>query len=300
MDLKDLIRKKKPNITDSSVNTYNQILTSIAKKLNFHGKELTPKFFNDHQKQIIEILKDKNISTRKTCLSALILICDDNHSDCIKKYRDLLKLDVDKYNNEKKEQKKSEKQKVNWLSQEQIKKHFDDLKKEVNYIWTKSNPTNKELQRLQDFVILSIYTLVPPRRLKDYIDFKINKIDTKNDNYLKGNTFIFNSYKTSKKYGKQQVKIPPLLRTIINKWTNVIKDKSDYLLFSSNFKPLLPAQLTLRLNKIFGKHSSVNILRESYLTDKYSNVPALKEIAKTEQNLGNSFMTALESYVKKD
>lgn len=298
MDLTKTIRKLKPNITDSSVSTYSQILTSMAKKLNFNGKELDESFFIKNQKRILELLKDKSISTRKTALSALILICNDG--DCKEKLRDLLKVDVDEYNKNAKEQAKNDKQKKNWLSQEQIQEKYEELKSEVQYIWKKKNPSVSELQHLQNFIILSLYILIPPRRLKDYTDFKINKIDFKNDNYLKGNEFVFNSYKTYKKYGTQRVKIPVSLKLIINKWTNLVKDHSEYLLFSKNFKQLNAPQLTVRLNKIFDKNSSVNILRDSYLTEKYKDVPALKQIEKTENDLGNSFATQLSMYVKKD
>ena len=75
---------------------------------------------------------------------------------------------------------------------------------------------------------------------------------------------------------------------------------SDYVLISSNNKPLSSSQITKRLNKIFGKEVSVNMLRHMYLTNYYRDMPKLTDMEKLAESMGHNVKTALENYVKVD
>ena len=90
----------------------------------------------------------------------------------------------------------------------------------------------------------------------DYIEFKINNINTNKDNYIKGTNLIFNTFKTSKQKGTQTIKIPKQLKSILTKYIKLIADKSDYLIFNNKFQQLSTPNFTLRLNKIFGNKKS--------------------------------------------
>ena len=139
---------------------------------------------------------------------------------------------------------------------------------------------------------------IPPRRSKDYVDFKIKNIDKTKDNYLEKNKLVFNSYKTAKTYGQQVVDIPVQLKNILTKWIKI--NPTDYLLFDSNMNKLSSVKLNQRLNKIFGeKKVGVNQLRHTYLTDKYLHTIAQKdEIKETMGEMGSS-SNMLDTYVKK-
>jgi hypothetical protein len=140
---------------------------------------------------------------------------------------------------------------------------------------------------------------IPPRRSKDFVDFKIKNIDKDKDNYMEKNTFVFNSYKTSKFYGKQVVQIPVKLRNIIQRWMKI--NPTEYLFFDSNFNQLSSVKLNQRLNKIFGGMKvSVNMLRHAYLTDKYSDtLNQQKEMKETMNKMGSSLQQA-DVYIKED
>jgi hypothetical protein len=62
---------------------------------------------------------------------------------------------------------------------------------------------------------------------------------------------------------------------------------------------LTPVKRNQRLNKIFGKKVSCNILRHSFLTEKYKDIPAIKQMQETANDMGHSINEAL-MYVKKD
>ena len=71
MDLKAVIKEKRPNLTESSVTTYNSILKNLYKKV-FDEKEIDLKNFDDTDK-ILGYLKEVPVNKRKTILSALVI-----------------------------------------------------------------------------------------------------------------------------------------------------------------------------------------------------------------------------------
>jgi hypothetical protein len=291
MSIKSYIKEKRASLSDSSLTTYASILKSLYKKIHGDGEIDFSKF--DKADDILEYLKDLTPSKRKTILSALVIITDN------KKYRDQMLTDVRDYNHEISKQEKSDSQETNWVSQQEIENIYNELKKNANVIYKKQNKTSSDLQILQNFIILALFKLISPRRSKDYVDFKIKNIDKDKDNYLDKGKFIFNSYKTAKTYGKQEIIIPKELATIINKWVKV--NPTDYLLFDVNMNPLTAVKLNQRFNRIFGGMKvSVNMMRHSYLTEKFGDTIAKeKQVNNTMTDMGSS-AGMLKTYVKND
>jgi hypothetical protein len=160
--------------------------------------------------------------------------------------------------------------------------------------------TMDDLQQIQSFIILSLLGgfFIPPRRSKDFCDFKIKNVDTAKDNYMDKNKLFFNSYKTQKYYGRQDLDIPVPLKNIIRKWITI--NPTEYLLFDSNGNPLTAVKLNQRLNKLFGKKASVNALRHTYLTDKYEeHSKTSKKLANEMEDMGSSAKMA-STYIKTD
>ena len=56
-------------------------------------------------------------------------------------------------------------------------------------------------------------------------------------------------------------------------------------------------EINQRMEKIFGKQASVNLLRHTHLTDKYANIP-MGEIHNTMKAMGSSIGN-FQEYVKK-
>lgn len=289
--IKEYIKDKRPSLSDSSITTYSSVLKSLYKKV--YGNEDIDYDKFDHADKILEFLKDLPPNKRKTILSALVIITDN------KKYREQMLSDVRDYNKEISKQEKTESQEENWVTQEQVETMFNDLKKTANMIYKKEHKSSSDLQVLQNFIILALFKLIAPRRSKDYCDFKIKNVDKEKDNYMDKGKFVFNSYKTAKTYGKQEVLIPKELTMIINKWIKT--NPTDYLLFDVNMNPLSSVKLNQRFNKIFdGKKTSVNMLRHSFLTEKFGDVIKKNdELANTMTDMGSSSGMA-KTYVKNE
>ena len=284
----DILKEKRPNLHAKSIKTYVSLLKNIMKNMNYESVEDLDK----NSEKVIEFLKEKyeNINGLKTRLSALFVITEN------KMYHTDMMDNITKYNEETNKQEKNDKQKENWLSTEQIQKIYDDLEIKTKPLWKRRDLTTKEILKVQDFVILSLFTLIPPRRLLDYIEFKINNINTNKDNYIKGNNLIFNTFKTSKQKGTQTIKLPKELKSILTKYIKLISDKSDYLLFNNKFQQLSTPNFTLRLNKIFGnKKVSVNLIRHIYLSEKHRD--NLKDMKEDFESMGSS-MAQSNVYIK--
>ena len=286
--LKEEIQKKKPNLSKGSISTYMSLLKSLYKKADTQTPILE---WINKQDENIKLLSDVNPSVRKTVLSALVCVADQND-----KYKILMMKDGEKYVEQMKKQEKSPAQAENWQTQEQIKEVYEKLLNENKDLLKKEELNNNEFQKLQNLIILSLYYLIPPRRLKDFTDFKIKNINKKTDNYKQGNKLKFNSYKTDKFYGEQTVEAPPTLNKLLNKFIKL--NKNDYLLVDSNNNNLTSVKLNQRLNVIFGKKASVNILRHSYLSSMYQGIPELTKMEETAKDMGHSIKEALQ-YIKK-
>jgi integrase len=291
-NIKDQIIKLKPNISQSSVNTYNSILKNLYKRVFKDDKYDVEKF--EQTGPILSYLKDLEANKRKTTLAALVVITDN------KRYRDQMMKDIEEYKANESNQVKNEKQNDSWVNTSEIDSLLTEMEKNTQTLYKKKSLNSIDLQDIQNYIILCILSgrYIPPRRSKDYVDFKIRDIDKEKDNYIDKKNMIFNSYKTSKTYQRQEIPIPQPLMKILNKWIKI--NPTDYLLFDSNGKKLTNVKLTQRLNKIFGKKASVNQLRHTYLSDKYQDTIKLnKEMADDMKAMGSS--RKQESiYIKKD
>ena len=291
MDIKELIQKKRPSLSASSVITYASVLRSLYSKV-FKSKDVDTKKF-DETKTILDFLKDVPPNKRKTILSALVIVTDDA------KYRDQMLDDVRSYNKGVATQDKTEAQKENWITSDEVKKVFDTLAKQANLLYKKEHFSTADLQEIQSYIIVCLLggVFIPPRRSLDYCHFKIKEIDPA-QNYLEKKTLVFNSYKTARTYGKQVIECPPALLKILKKWIGI--NPTNNLLFDTNGAALSPVKLNQRLNKIFKGKISVNALRHCYLSDKYADTIKTNEALASDMSEMGSSVAQSKVYIKKD
>jgi len=189
---------------------------------------------------------------------------------------------------------KTAKEKENWISWEEVSKIRDDLRSKVDeFKGTKLTP--EQYETLLHSVILGLYTYIQPRRNQDYLDMYVIRGEPSEttENYLvldkknKPTHFVFNKYKTSKKYGQQKIELTPELvdvLTIFLKHHPLFKGKTRT---AQNFKMLVGYDgtpltavnsITRILNKVFGKKVGSSMLRHIYLSSKY-DIKAMEDDA---------------------
>lgn len=283
MDIKQIIKEKRPNLSKQSISTYASILKNLHSKV-FPGDEFSIEDF-EYTQDVLDYLKDAPPRNRKTILSALVVITD------LPEYREQMLSDIEDYNEEESMQIKNKKQVNSWITSNDIKNVFDHYRQNAMHIYKKKNLEASDLQQIQNFIILCLLSgvFIPPRRSKDYVEFKIKNINKDTDNYLDKSNLVFNTYKTAKTYGRQTVEIPRELKTILNKWIKV--NPTDYLLFDTNMSKMTNVKLTQRLNKIFDKNVSVNQLRHTYLSERYhETINTTNKMKKDMSMMGTSIL----------
>jgi integrase len=299
MSIRETLKQNRPDLSLGSLRTYNSIISNLAKQLN--TKFDSPKDVCKNHKQILDHLKDVNPKLRKTRLSALVVFCDKENKEVADKFRDLMLDDGKKADDEMKEQKMNDKQKESMIPYNEVMDMYYKLEKEVSPLLKMDKLDKNQFHRVQMYVLLSCLLLIPPRRSLDYTEFKIKNVDKEKDNYMtvikRKPYFVFNVYKTAKKYKQQQVEIPNKLKLIIDKWTKL--NPSDYLLVNTRMTDKInPTQLTNLLYGFFNKPISTSILRHIYLSHVYKDVPEIKKMEERATAMGHSMDQALE-YVKK-
>jgi integrase len=174
---------------------------------------------------------------------------------------------------------KTAKEKENWVSWEDVLKRREDLAKEVSGMKATAL-TARQYETLLGYVILCLYTMVPPRRNADYQEmFIVKKLPASPDpdkNYLvlSERKFVFNKYKTAKFAGTQEVPIPDELWSALQLYlkTRPTKTETRFLVqFGGETLGAINA-ITRILNRVFGKKVGSSMLRHSYLSGKYGDV----------------------------
>lgn len=182
------------------------------------------------------------------------------------------------------------KEKYDGLTQESILKRRQDLLDEYN--------KTKDYATLVNLVIVSLYTLIPPRRLLDYSLMKIGDGTDMKYNYFTGSRFIFNNYKTKGTYQSQVIDVPKELVKLLNFYIarKEFKD-SDFLLHLPRSSSISSSsQMNRMLRRAFQNDKiGCSILRSLFLTDKFGNT--MKQLRDNVSDMGTSIDVVNSTYI---
>ena len=284
-------------ISEGSLKLYEGNL----KRLNGNQDIKNLNFLKDTE-SIIKQIKEKKDTTARSYVIAIcsILKNDLKMQKPYKIYYDLLIEYNDKL---KTNNSKSEKQEEEWITQDEVKKIYDGLEEEIKPLFKKKNITAEEYNKLLSYIVLSLYTLQPPRRNLDYLKLlalaKHKGTENKDFNYfdISKKKMIFNNYKTKGTYQSQEIDINDKLYLILLMWIKKFKIK-NYVLQKMDGSELDKNGITKILYKIFNKKIGSSMLRNMYLTDKYSDLN--KEKINDAKMMGTSTGTIDNQYTKTD
>jgi len=283
------------NISPSSIKLYLNNL----RKLN-DSNELTNWKFLEKPEAITEKLVKYKPTTKRNFLISVVSALNTDNNPKIKKlygkYYDLM-LNM---NEEVKNIEHSASDLPEWKV---ITDKLDTLKKEVDSYQDKKTLSPSEYDILLKYVVLSLYTLQAPRRNGDYLEmYIVEKYNPEMDNqknYLSRSTqeFIYNSYKTAKKYKQQIEKITPEMVDVLRiylKFHPLLKlgklpkgvEDVKFLVYRDGEGVEQINAITRILNSVLGKGIASSKLRHIYLTSKYGNT--IKEQEKDAKAMGHS------------
>jgi hypothetical protein len=291
MSIKEELSKallSKKEFTESTLRTYTSLLSSLYNKLD--GDKDGLEFFTKQKESILEhIGKMSSAQSKKTILSALFKLTEDDD------YKTHMMENIKVVNNHYSQRKTDEKRK-------EKAKPWDEIRSLCETFIAKYQE-NKSIYNLMNVLISTLcsgyYESNPPRRLMDYSEMKLKNFSNE-DNYVKGNYFYFNKYKTSKvnedngKGRLQKVEIAKELRPLINKLKK--ENLSDYLLLNVKGEKFSQSSLNKRLTLLFG--FGCDMLRSIYLSDHVYSNDLLKKLEKTAEDMGHSVDAAMNFYVK--
>lgn len=195
------------------------------------------------------------------------------------------------------------KQEKNWEKWEYVEGKRKELEEEVKEFCGNKLITRKQFNRLLQYIVLSLYTCIAPRRNKDYQEMYVIKKHTdkrdKTQNYYdyENKQFIFNVYKTSKKYGQQKIDISNNKELVYAiecylkhhplKKKRMSRNTHFRFLVNSDGSPLPSVNsMTRLLNRALEKNIGSSMLRHIYLTSKYKDVN--KEMVNDASNMAHS------------
>jgi integrase len=296
--LVSIFDKRDKPISESSRKLYQRNL----EKLNDEKPVTSLGFLTDVSKIMQTISKYKPTTQRSFIISICTVLKNNNEKlyqtyfEILSKMNSDLKVHVEK----------TEKQKDNWMGEDEITNIYSKLKKLV----PKKIKSKEDYDAILNFMIMSLYVLQAPRRNIDYTLMKISsEMSDKKYNYLDLNNkkFIFNNYKTQGTYLSTVVDVPDDLMRVILMYVKVhpeskkLKNKKYNIHFLSTFygeNIEKSASMTNILNKIFDKKIGSSMLRNMYLTNKYGSM--MKEMKGDVKSMATSVDTAMNNYIKQD
>jgi hypothetical protein len=270
-------------IAESTATQYLQTLFKLNGSKSFNNLAWTKKY--EAVQNIIDTYADSTRGNQYMVLSSALSLFGDKAT--YKSAYDYWKgkmMEARKEREAKPIHEKSEKQEENWLTWEEVDKKKSELKEACSSFLSTKHITPAQFEKLQQYLLLSIYTDIQPRRNQDYLEMyvvkKLGKEYPTDKNYydIATQRFIFNKYKTAKKYKEQVEAVPESLQAVLKCYLAhhplaKTKAKEFKLLVKPDGSPLNTVNsITRILNKIFGKKVGSSMLRHIYLSGKYGKV----------------------------
>jgi hypothetical protein len=153
----------------------------------------------------------------------------------------------------------------------------------------------------RDHLLVAMYTLIPPRRLKDYCQMEVFKSQTEFNNLEEPNKMFLNTrnkfvemsignHKTAKTYDKYEVKLTGVLFKVIK--TQMMEHKRKFLFQNTNQDAYTSGTFSKYVTDTFKRAMKislgVNALRHFKITAFLATNPSIKAREELAYQMGNS------------
>lgn len=313
-DITETITKSKPNAKANTIKQYEAQLLRLKKMFDSDNYNFLSK-----PKDIEEKFKDKAFTTTRNTYNAIIVLLnalnsENKYDDLIKEYGDMRDVLNDRYIEENKTGVISDKQAPNFVELSEIEGMLSKMEKDMkdNNVKTKSKLTSSDKQLLTAYTIYKMLVSIPTRN--DFADLiyinkaqynKLSDKDKVDNNYLvKAKNkmfFVYNNYKTSKKYAEKTIDVPKDLKKILNTYITIMNRTYNEPFFVSGtgnkLSRNMATQLLLRMSKKYlDKNISTTMVRKSVASHHFADIKKQqKELA---DKMGHDVGTQNLVYVK--
>jgi len=271
------------NISESSIKTYTAALNSLARDMG-HGVMPEGYGWLKDAGKVYEVIKNSysSYNTRANKLFAIKYLLDihDAPVSILLKYEDYISEVKEAIEEQRADNKKSQKEKDNWLSKEQLQEILKQLEDK-----TKRGAKNMtDYRNVMRYLILKIHIETPLRN--DLADAKIFRDPDQDDikdtdyNYIvldsksKTARFIGNVYKTKASHGQIKFNWSKDIYNELNHYYDDIVDKSthNYFMVNQNGDKMTPNNYTKFMKSIFTDYDvniSTSMIRHIIVSDLY-------------------------------
>ena len=288
----DLYLKNNSSTSKSTKITLLQGLKRLEKIKSKKFDDLTSKDFENVDNTIDEVTEMYSLNTTISTILAINKFLDfkTGNKELILKYKEILNELIKKRNSNQITQTFKNDEKDNWIDYLKLKSMVEKFS--VEYLNKKKSFTD-----YRNFLILSLFVLIPPARIGNYLDMikkddnimkqKIDSLPKKYNYIVKtGDTYtlIFNQYKTSKILGKVKYNIKNnilnnLLKKYLEDYNNL--DKNKFFMINKSGKPMSQTNFTNSqgsiTKKLFKKQITNNMFRRIFFTWFLSTNPSIQE-----------------------
>jgi len=248
-DFAGLLKEKKPNLSEMSVKVYLSCWSSLKKIFERDNNDID--FLLD-TKNVIKTLEGKydklnSIKLKLACVVVILKTLDaDKYADQIKEYNDAIDAMASKINRVVSMNKKTEKQKQNWTTEEEMQTIEDHLLSLVpkNFVIK----TNQQMIAFRNYILFVLQNFLGTRNdlAQSKIMYRPKNVDDldKEHNYIllqkKGKkvSYLMNNYKNEKKLGSIESDIDSKYYDVLVKYMkSVLEFNSDgYLMLNDNMR----------------------------------------------------------------
>jgi|TARA_R100001440_G_scaffold3979_1_gene9357 hypothetical protein len=315
-DFLDKYQKSNGTKSKSTISTMKQNIIRIEKLLGKKIDDFNEKDFKNVNGLVDEITEKYTLNSSIQTLLGIIkfLTFGDFNNSLIEEYREVLNELVIERNQEQLNQDYRKNEEENWID-------YPDLRKQVEELVPDYLENKKAFSAYRNFLILSLFTLIPPARISHYSNMEKRYKESmkikpeslpKRKNYIIINgdgthTFVFNKYKTSKTSGQvvhtiESEDLNKVLDKYFNDYNNDKKVKS--FLINVNGKEMSQENITNSqrsvTKKLLDKSISNNLFRHIYLTWFQSQNPSIEKKIRIGNLIGQKYKpTQMEKYVRK-
>ncbi len=299
----------------STRSTLKQGLKRLEKVFKKDFEKLTITDFKNTEQTLDKITNIYSLNTVIGTILSLIrfLMFKKAKDTLIQEYRDILNELIQERNGGSAKQEFKEGEEENWID-------YHELKEQVMKLSEKYLKNKKSFTEYRNFLILSLFTLIPPARVGNYLDMvkkdisiMKQKIDSlpKKFNYIvkTGDTFtlIFNQYKTSKVLGKVKYEIKDkTLNALIDRYFTQYNNnpKNRFFMINASGKPMTQTNFTNAqasiTKKLFDKKITNNQFRRIFFTHFLAHNPTVEEKQEVLRISGQNYKPSMvEKYDRK-
>jgi len=312
-------------VRDTTITIYKRYLNALAREITKSDFK-NIKFLKTKKKQIKEFVNEQSSSKKKNYLASILVALSpkerrkpsDEYEKVYDDYSDMLKQEHSKYQEQISSHNKNIKESDNWIDWGDIlklqRKLGNEIKRKGYKQSTKELFKKSDLSLIQKYLVLSLYSLHPPRRL-EYSDTKIvskKEFDDLSQKEKDDGVYLIVTSRNKKafSFGKNAVKsetddnvripVEKNLNSVLNLWLNF--NKSENLLLNQGGGKLTKNGLSKLLNRIFahtGKKISASMLRKIKISHEF-DPEEMKKKQKLAEEMNHSVGVQQSVYLKKD